>query len=103
MPAALQPDLLPQGMVELPSVLDLQAAAPLAGEFLALRGRPVDVDGSHVQRLGGQCLQVLLSDAKTWKADEIPFALVNPSRDLIDGLALLGVPAASFTGEDNAQ
>lgn len=68
-------DILHTGVVELPEVLDLKAATPLTVEFLTLRGRPVHVDASNVQRLGGQCLQVLLSAAMTWKADKIPFAL----------------------------
>lgn len=90
----------PQGVLDLPEVLDLKAAAPLAAEFLALRGRPVDVDASRVERLGGLCLQVLLSAAKTWKADEMGFALVNPSGDFLEGLVRLGVSRASFTEGD---
>jgi chemotaxis protein CheX len=102
MPEASQPDTLKPGVVELPEVLDLKAATPLTVEFLSLRGRPLDVDASSVRRLGGQCLQVLLSAAKTWKADEIGFALVNPSGDFNEGLKRLGVDAASFIGGDKS-
>jgi chemotaxis protein CheX len=91
------------GIVELPDVLDLKAAASLAAEFLALRGRAVDIDASHVARLDGQCLQVLLSAVKTWKADETPFALVNPSSNFVEGLARLGVPAAEFSEGERSQ
>ena len=100
MPLAPDSDILHPGVVELPEVLDLKAATPLTVEFLTLRGRPVHGDASNVQRLGGQCLQVLLSAAKTWKADEIAFCLVKPSGDFNEGLARLGVSAASFTGGD---
>lgn len=103
MPVAPDSEILPPGVLELPDVLDLKAAAPLVGEFLAARGRALNVDASRVQRLGGQCLQVLLSAAKTWKAGEIPFALVNPSSDFIEGLARLGISAACFTGQDRQQ
>jgi chemotaxis protein CheX len=96
-------DVPPQATLELPEVLDLKAATPLTVEFLTLRGRPVDVDASHVERLGGLCLQVLLSAAKTWKIDETPFALVNPSSAFSEGLTRLGVSTASFTGEDKPQ
>lgn len=99
----LDSDILHPGVVELPEVLDLKAATPLTVEFLTLRGRPVHVDASNVQRLGGQCLQVLLSAAMTWKADKIPFALVNVSGDLNEGLARLGVSATDFTGGDKPQ
>ena len=101
MPLAPDSDILHPGVVELPEVLDLKAATPLTVEFLTLRGRPVHVDASNVQRLGGQCLQVLLSAAMTWKADKIPFALVNVSGDFNEGLARLGVSATDFTGGIN--
>jgi chemotaxis protein CheX len=97
MPAALQPDILLPGLVELPDVLDLKAATPLAVELLAFRGKPLQLDGARVQRLGGLCLQVLLSAAKTWNADDISFGLVNPSEDLIEALTRLGVSSADFT------
>jgi len=49
----------------LPPVLDLNQAAPLKTDLLSLRGRPVVVDAADVERLGGLCLQVLLSARKT--------------------------------------
>lgn len=91
------------GLLELPEVLDIKAAAPLTVEFLTLRGRSIDIDASRVGRLGGLCLQVLLSAANTWKIDEIPFALINPSREFVEGLARLGISVADFTGQDKTQ
>jgi len=90
-------------LLKLPEALDLKAAAPLAAEFLALRGRPVQVDGRQVTRVGGLCLQVLLSAAKTWKADESRFSIVSPSSELIDGLLRLGVSTADFTCQDKSE
>jgi chemotaxis protein CheX len=103
MPLAPDSDILLPGVVELPEVLDLKAATPLAVEFLTLRGRPINVDAAHVQRLGGLCLQVLLSAAIAWKADKLPFAFVNLSSDFTEGLARLGVSATDFTGGDKPQ
>ncbi|HUI19648.1 MAG TPA: STAS domain-containing protein [Methylocella sp.] len=103
MPADLTSESIPVSALELPRILDLKAATPLAVEMLALRGRALDIDASRVERLGGQCLQVLLSAAKTWRTDEIPFALVNPSSDFSEGLERLGVCAADFTGPDQSQ
>ena len=74
----------------LPAVLDLKAATPLAALLLARRGTPLVVDGSAVERLGAQCLQVLLAARKTWDADGQPFQLANPSTAFIEALALLG-------------
>lgn len=53
----------------LPPVLDLNQAAPLKADLLSLRGRPVVVDAADVERLGGLCLQVLLSARETWSQD----------------------------------
>lgn len=55
--------------VKLAPVLDLQQAEPLKAALLALRGQPVVIDASSVERLGGLCLQVLLSAQKTWSRD----------------------------------
>lgn len=77
-------------VVRLGPVLDLNAASPLAAELLALRGRDVAVDASAVERLGAQCLQVLLSARRTWDADGAAFAVVSASDDFTTTLALLG-------------
>jgi len=55
--------------VVLPPVLDIRAAGPLQAEILGLRGQPLTIDASAVERLGGLCLQVLLSARSTWAAD----------------------------------
>jgi chemotaxis protein CheX len=82
-------------VVRLPADLDLTAATPLAQEFLAVRGRDVDVDGSETRRIGGQCLQVLLSAEATWAADGAAFRLSAASPELQAQLLLLGVPEGS--------
>ena len=53
-------------VVSLQPILDLQAAEPLRAELMALRGRPLSLDASQVTRLGGLCLQVLMSARKIW-------------------------------------
>ena len=74
----------------LPAILDLNAAAPLAAEFLALRGSPVAVDASGVERIGGLCLQVLLSVGVTWAVDNVPVRLAKSSPPFTAALALFG-------------
>ncbi len=78
----------------LPPDLSLIAAAPLASEFLALRGRPITVDAAQVERLGAQCAQVLLSATETWMSDGVGFSLINPSAAFLDAIEILGIPAA---------
>lgn len=77
----------------LAEVLDLRAAAPLAADLAASRGLEVELDASQVRRLGGQCLQILLSAQAFWEADDIRFRIVSPSAEFTDGLALLGAAA----------
>ena len=74
----------------LPEMLDLRAAAPLAAELMARRGLDTELDGSRVRKLGGQCLQVLLSAQACWHAEGLRFHVVVPSSDFIDGMDLLG-------------
>ncbi|WP_026607229.1 STAS domain-containing protein [Methylocapsa acidiphila] len=90
-------------VIELPEILDLKAAAALAAEFLGHRGEELTVDASRVRRLGGQCLQVLLSAAMTWRADEVLLAFVNPSPDFVEGLARLGIARADFIDQEQPQ
>lgn len=78
------------GPVLLPEMLDLRAAAPLAAELMARRGLDTELDASRVRKLGGQCLQVLLSAHACWQAEGMRFCVVAPSSDFIDGMDLLG-------------
>lgn len=63
----------------LPEILDMNAAEQLKADFLGRRHSQISVDASRVQRLGGLCLQVILSAAETWAKDGCAFAIVNVS------------------------
>jgi chemotaxis protein CheX len=76
--------------LRLAASLDLSAATPLATELVGLRGRAVELDAGDVSRIGGQCLQVLLAARAAWAADGHGFAIVNPSPEFLEGLALMG-------------
>lgn len=79
--------------VRLPAVLDLRAAAALARDLMALRGRPISLDASGVERLGGLGLQVLISARMSWLADQLGFSLVGASDAFHADCARLGAPA----------
>ncbi len=70
--------------------LDMNAAGPLLQSLKDKRGKALSIDASQVRRLGGQCLQVLLSAQATWAADGQPFEIVEASPEFTDGLALMG-------------
>jgi len=62
-------------------VLDLIAAERLHARLVGMRGQPLDIDASAVERMGGLCLQVLLSAQKTWAEDggSVRFSAVSPA------------------------
>lgn len=84
----------------LPQVLDLRAATPLASEFLACRGDQVVVDASNVEKIGAQCIQVILSAAQTWEREGMLFSLTGPSGALVDALILAGIPIERLTEQE---
>jgi chemotaxis protein CheX len=98
---AMKPDSdIPHASLELAEILDLKAAAPLASSILAHRGSDLTIDSSHVRRLGGQCLQVLLSAKYTWSADEMSLEFVNPSPDFIEALEGFGFSAEKLMDQE---
>jgi chemotaxis protein CheX len=85
-------------VVELPEILGLTAAAPLTARLAALQGGPVDLDASRVRRLGGLCLQVLLSAIVTWRAADTGLRIVNPSTAFHEAWTLMGAPSLAPEG-----
>ena len=79
--------------MELPETLDLKAAGPLQVALLDVRGAAIDIDASKVQRLGGLCLQVLLSAAETWAADGHPLKISAASPAFAEGARRMGAQA----------
>jgi len=88
--------------VRLPEVMDLRAAAPLAEDLRRRRGGDVEIDGSQVKRLGGQCLQVLLSAQATWEVDGGVLRFVDPSPEFIEALTLMGAASLTDLGSEIA-
>ena len=76
---------------ELPAVLDLVAAHGLLEAFTARRGRALTVEAGAVQRLGAQCLQILLAARAAWAADGLELRLESPSPEFSAALELMGV------------
>jgi chemotaxis protein CheX len=83
--------------LELPPVLDLIAAPGLLEAFVGRRGQRLAVDGASVQRLGAQCLQILLAARAAWAADGQTLLVENLSEDFFSTLELLGVAPADLT------
>ena len=92
-------ELATPAVVSLPPVLDLQAAEPLRAELMSLRGRPLALDASQVTRLGGLCLQVLMSARKIWVEDGVSLMVDQPSSGFSEQLAAFGDPELHFEPE----
>src|SRR4051794_14860067 len=88
--------------VRLPAALDARVVDSLTRDLLALRGQPVRLDASEVERVGGLGLQVLLSARLTWCSDAQDLAIVNASEAFQVDCALLGAPAFVEPSEGTA-
>ena len=82
--------------LQLAENLDLTAAGPLHETLLSMRGEDLVVDAASVERLGGQCVWLLLSARQNWAEDDVAFAIENPSQNFLSALAILGVEPGSL-------
>ncbi len=81
----------------LPPVLGLTEAEPLAALLLSRRGTPLILDGSAVERLGAQCLQVLLAARQTWETDGQPFRIETPSHAFTEAAHIFGATSLAHS------
>lgn len=86
----------------LPGELDIKAAVPLAAGLVAARGADLVLDASQVERVGAQCLQVLLSAAATWSADGHALAIEHASPAFADAVRIAGLDLSRFTSSQPA-
>lgn len=83
--------------IDLPDSLGSAAARSLAETLLAARGAPVTLRAASVRRLGGQCVQVMLSAAATWRADGLALGIETPTPEFLEALRLLGLTVGAVT------
>ena len=80
-----------QGSLKLASVLDLNEATILHGKLMSMRGSNVVIDASGVERLGVQCVQVLVAGIKAWEADKKSFLVEKTSDAFEKTMQLVGI------------
>ena len=85
--------------LQLEPVLDLGAAERLHARLMEVRGQPLDIDASQVERLGGLCLQVLISARDTWRADGQSAVIGQASTAFDDAWSLFAAPSFSDPSE----
>jgi chemotaxis protein CheX len=74
----------------LPPALDVACASELAVRLTELRGAPLVLEASAVERVTALGLQVLLSARLTWAADGAVLAVRAPSSPFQDAVRLSG-------------
>jgi chemotaxis protein CheX len=92
-----------EARLALPATLSSAAAPELLERLLALRGSPLELQAGEVRKLGGQCAQVLMSAALTWRTDGCALRIVEPSDEFGEALRLLGLSLDSVTAGDRAR
>ncbi len=80
-----------KGNLKLVAVLDLNEASVLHGQLMNARGHDVTIDASEVQRVGVQCVQVLMAAAKAWEEDKKTFVFEKVSDAFRKTMQLIGV------------
>ena len=89
-------------VLTLPEVLDLKAASKLATDLISMRKQELVIAASQVRRVGGQCLQVLLSARSTWEFDGVPLHIADSSSAFAEGLEHLGISSENFVEQEHA-
>ncbi|MHB0953268.1 MAG: STAS domain-containing protein [Allorhizobium sp.] len=92
-----------QKNLKLSAVLDLNEASALRGNLMDLRGSGLAIDASGVERVGTQCVQVLMAGAKAWEEDKKPFTFVKASDAFLKTLQLIGVNADHLLAKEIRQ
>ncbi len=61
------------------------------------------MDASQVEKLGGLCLQVLISGAATWRADGMTLRFGDVSETFEEQLSMFGVALPDLSALDATQ
>jgi chemotaxis protein CheX len=88
------------GSLKLSSVLDLNEASALHAKLLSMRGSDIVIDASGVERLGVQCVQVLVAGANAWDDDKKSFAVQKPSDAFVKTMQLIGLDTQNLVAKE---
>lgn len=77
--------------LKLAKVLDLNEASNLHGTLTSMRGKNIAIDASGVERVGVQCVQVLLAAARAWEKDNKNLAIDKVSDAFSKTMQLIGI------------
>ncbi len=89
------------GSLKLSAVLDLNEASALHGKLMAMRGGDVVLDASDVERVGVQCVQVLVAGARAWDEDKKSFLVEKASNAFEKTMQLIGINPANLVAKES--
>ncbi|MDR9485210.1 MULTISPECIES: STAS domain-containing protein [Sediminimonas] len=90
----------PGTQIDLPERLDFTACGALFDAICNQRGRPLLLQAGNVEFLGALAAEILIRAKAEWQTDGLGFELINPSKGLVQGLSLLGIPQDTLIQED---
>jgi chemotaxis protein CheX len=88
------------GNIKLSAVLDLNEASTLHGQLMNMRGSDVVLDASGVERVGVQCVQVLVAGARAWDQDQKSFLVEKASQSFEKTMQLIGIDPANMVAKE---
>ncbi len=88
------------GSLALSPVLDLNEASALHGKLVSMRGSDLVIDASAVERVGVQCVQVLVAGAKAWEADKKSFLITKASDAFDKAMQLVGIDMNNLVAKE---
>ncbi|MBW9090116.1 STAS domain-containing protein [Rhizobium wenxiniae] len=88
------------GKLALSPILDLNEASALHGKLMSMRGKDIVIDASAVERVGVQCVQVLVAGAAAWQADKKSFLVEKASDAFEKTIALIGISETQLIAKE---
>ena len=86
--------------LQLAENLDGSQVEPLMDLLAKKRGSPLLINASKVERLGAQCVQVLVAAAQTWRTEMHSLQIVQPSTSFEEELEQMGLTLDQITFEE---
>lgn len=76
--------------VDLPERLDSNSAQDIYVQIDAHKDKNIELNGQQVTKIGGLCLQVLISAKDEWARNSLSFQFQSPSEALSEFLSKIG-------------
>ena len=88
------------GTLQLSAVLDLNEASVLHGKLTSMRGSDIVIDASAVERVGAQCVQVLVAGKRAWDEDQKSFLVEKASDAFEKTMQLIGIDTNNLVAKE---